>query len=69
MLTEVQQFYGLVKEFQRAGYYETEHLRRLFKEISSAINYGSNINLVAINPGRKISLLLVRGFLIAGRYR
>ncbi|NEQ78329.1 MAG: hypothetical protein F6K23_38305, partial [Okeania sp. SIO2C9] len=35
---------------------------------SVAVNLGSNVNLVAINPGSKSSLLLVRGFLIAGRY-
>jgi hypothetical protein len=32
MLTEVMEFYGLVREFRRAGYYETDHLCHLFKE-------------------------------------
>lgn len=48
MLTEVQQFFGLVKEFRRAGYYETEHLRRLFTEISAAIRMGKLIAITGV---------------------
>ncbi len=48
MLIEVRQNYGLVKEFSRAGYYETEHLQRLFKEVEAAIHVGKMIAITGV---------------------
>nr|CAD5954672.1 AAA family ATPase [Planktothrix pseudagardhii] len=42
------EFYGLVKDFRRAGYYETEQLRQLFKEIKAAIASGKLIALSGV---------------------
>lgn len=42
------EFYGLVKEFRRAGYYETDHLHQLFKEIKAAIHSGKLIALSGV---------------------
>jgi type II secretory pathway predicted ATPase ExeA len=57
MLTEVREFYGLVKEFRRAGYYETDHLRQLFKEIKAAIHSGKLIALTGVvGSGKTVTL-------------
>lgn len=45
MLTEVMEHFGLVKEFPKAGYYETEHQKQMFKDIKVSITKGK---LVAI---------------------
>lgn len=57
MLTEVMEFYGLVKEFRRAGYYETNHLCQLFKEIKAAIHSGKLIALSGVvGCGKTVTL-------------
>lgn len=57
MLTEVMEFYGLVKEFRRAGYYETDHLHQLFKEIKAAIYSGKLIALSGVvGCGKTVTL-------------
>lgn len=57
MLTEVMEFFGLVKEFRRAGYYETDHLRQLFKEIEAAIRSGKLIALTGVvGCGKTVTL-------------
>lgn len=57
MLTEVMDFFGLVKEFRRAGYYETDHLRQLFKEIEAAIRSGKLIALTGVvGCGKTVTL-------------
>lgn len=57
MLTEVMEFYGLVKEFRRAGYYETDHLRQLFKEIKAAIPQGKMIAVTGVvGCGKTVTL-------------
>lgn len=57
MLTEVMEFYGLVKEFRRAGYYETDHLCQLFKEIKAAILKGQLIALTGVvGCGKTVAL-------------
>jgi type II secretory pathway predicted ATPase ExeA len=57
MLTEVMEFYGLVKEFRRAGYYETDHLERLFKEIKAALLKGKLVALTGVvGSGKTVTL-------------
>lgn len=57
MLIEVREFYGLVKEFRRAGYYETDHLHQLFKEIEAAIQSGKLIALTGVvGCGKTVTL-------------
>ncbi|MBV8883722.1 MAG: hypothetical protein JO235_06935 [Chroococcidiopsidaceae cyanobacterium CP_BM_RX_35] len=48
MLTEVMEYYGLVKEFRRAGYYETAHQKQLFKDIKAAIYSGKLVALTGV---------------------
>lgn len=57
MLIKVRQNYGLVKEFSRAGYYETEYLQRLFKDVIAAIHAGKMIGITGvIGCGKTIML-------------
>jgi type II secretory pathway predicted ATPase ExeA len=57
MLTEVMEFYGLVKEFRRAGYYEPDNLCQLFKEIKAAIHSGKLIALSGVvGCGKTVTL-------------
>jgi type II secretory pathway predicted ATPase ExeA len=48
MLAEVMEHFGLVKEFRRAGYYETEQQKQMFKEIKAAIYSGKLVALTGI---------------------
>lgn len=48
MLTEVMEHFGLVKEFRRAGYYETEHQKQMFKDIKAAIHSGKLVAITGI---------------------
>ncbi len=57
MLTEVRQYYGFTKEWKRAGYYETESLRRLFAEVEAAIGSGKLIAITGvIGCGKTVAL-------------
>lgn len=48
MLTEVMEHFGLVKEFRKAGYYETEQQKQIFKDIKAAIHSGKLVALTGI---------------------
>lgn len=48
MLTEVMEYFGLVREFRKAGYYETEHQKQMFKDIKAAIYLGQLVALTGI---------------------
>lgn len=48
MLAEVMEHFGLVKEFRRAGYYETEPQKQMFKDIKAAIHSGKLVALTGI---------------------
>ena len=48
MLTEVMENYSLIKEFRKAGYYETAHQKQMFKDIKAAISSGRLVVLTGI---------------------
>lgn len=48
MLTEVMEHYGLVKEFRKAGYYETAQQKQMFKDIKATIFSGRLVVLTGI---------------------
>jgi len=48
MLTEVMEHFALIKEFPKAGYYETDHQKQMFKDIKAAIYSGKLVALVGI---------------------
>lgn len=48
MLSDVMEFYGLTRDFERVGYFETDHHKQIFKEIKSAIEQGKLIVLSGI---------------------
>jgi type II secretory pathway predicted ATPase ExeA len=48
MLTEVMEYFGLVKEFPKAGYYETDYQKQMFKDIKAAIYSGKLVALSGI---------------------
>lgn len=48
MLTEVMEHFALVKEFPKAGYYETTHQKQLFKDIKAAIQSCKLVALAGI---------------------
>lgn len=48
MLTEVMEHFDLVKEFPKAGYYETDHQKQMFKDIKAAIHSGKLVALAGI---------------------
>ena len=57
MLTEVMEHYGLVRDFRKAGYYETRDQQQMFKDIKSAIYAGKLIALTGvIGCGKTVTL-------------
>jgi type II secretory pathway predicted ATPase ExeA len=57
MLTEVMEHYGLGHEFHKAGYYETDYQRQMFKEIKAAIAGGKLVAITGvIGSGKTITL-------------
>lgn len=48
MLTEVMEHYRLVREFRRAGYYETDEQKQLLIEIKAAVYSGKLISLTGV---------------------
>jgi type II secretory pathway predicted ATPase ExeA len=48
MLSEVKAHFGLMREFRRAGYFETGHHRQLVQEIKSAVQEGQLVALAGI---------------------
>lgn len=48
MLIEVMENFALGREFGRAGYYETDEQRQLFREIKAAIYSGKLISLTGV---------------------
>jgi len=57
MRAEVIEYYGLTKPFTKAGYYETEHHRQLFKDIKTAILDGKLIAVCGVvGSGKTVTL-------------
>jgi type II secretory pathway predicted ATPase ExeA len=57
MLTEVMEYYHLVRVFRKAGYFETERQKQLFKEIAAAIHSGRMVALTGIvGCGKTVTL-------------
>ena len=57
MLIEVMKEYNLVKEFRKAGYYETPQQQQLFEELKAAIVNGSLVALTGIvGCGKTVTL-------------
>lgn len=57
MLIEVMQEYKLVKDFRKAGYYETPQQRQLFSELEAAILNGKLVALTGIvGCGKTVTL-------------
>jgi type II secretory pathway predicted ATPase ExeA len=57
MSTEAMEYFGIVKEFRQAGYYETEQQKRLFKDIKNALGSGRLIVLSGIVGSGKTATL------------
>ncbi|WP_013325777.1 ExeA family protein [Gloeothece verrucosa] len=65
MLIEVMEHYSLVREFRRAGYYETVHQQQLFKEIKAAIASGRLVALTGVvGCGKTVTLRRLQAALI-----
>ena len=57
MLTEVMRHYGLVRELEWAGYYETEHHRQTCREVRAAILAGRLMAVSGVIESGKTALL------------
>jgi type II secretory pathway predicted ATPase ExeA len=57
MLSEVMGYYGLTRDFRDAGYFKTEHLRRVSLDLDAAIRRGGLIALCGIVGCGKTTLL------------
>jgi type II secretory pathway predicted ATPase ExeA len=58
MLSDTMSHFGLTREFDQAGYFETEHHQPLIKEITTAIKKGRIISVSGIVGCGKTMLLL-----------
>jgi type II secretory pathway predicted ATPase ExeA len=57
MSTEVMEHFGLVREFHKAGYYEIQALKQIFKDIRTNIHSGRLIVLTGIvGCGKTVTL-------------
>ena len=64
MLNEVMKEYQLVKEFSRAGYYETAYQKELFQELFAAIASGKLVALTGVvGCGKTLALRRLEGAL------
>lgn len=48
MLSDIQEYYGLAKDFGNAGYFEADNTREVFKDVKAAIKMGRLIALSGI---------------------
>jgi len=59
MLSEVMSYYGLTRDFQGAGYFETENHQQIIKELKVAIKQGQMIAVSGVVGSGKTTLLKV----------
>ncbi len=65
MSTEIMEHYGLMKEFRKAGYYETPAQKQMFKDIKADIYSGKLIALTGIiGCGKTVTLRVLTDSLI-----
>lgn len=65
MYNEIMDFFGLNKEFQSAGYFETEHYQRTLEDVKAAIPSGGLIAITGvIGIGKTITLRLIQSALL-----
>lgn len=65
MLSDVMDYYSLSRDFQGAGYFETEHHKQIFKELKTAIKQGQMVALSGIvGSGKTTTLKAIRQELI-----
>ncbi|MBW4505654.1 MAG: AAA family ATPase [Scytonematopsis contorta HA4267-MV1] len=57
MLTEAMEYFGIIKDFRQAGYYETEPHQRLFKDIKNSVINGKLIVISGIVGSGKTATL------------
>jgi type II secretory pathway predicted ATPase ExeA len=57
MLSEVRSYYGFVKDFVQAGYFETEQSQQIVKELSYEIRAGKLITISGIIGCGKTTIL------------
>ena len=61
MLSDVMDYYSLTRNFQGAGYFETEHHQQIFKELKTAIKQGQMVALSGIvGCGKTTTLKAIR---------
>lgn len=48
MISDIQEYYGLSRDFAQAGYFETDNTRQIFKDIKATIKMGKLIALSGI---------------------
>jgi len=61
MLSDVMDYYSLIRNFQGAGYFETEHHQQIFKELKAAIKQGQMVALSGIvGCGKTTTLKAIR---------
>jgi type II secretory pathway predicted ATPase ExeA len=54
---EIMRHFDLIREFQKAGYFETEHLKEIFGEVKAAIKLGKLVAISGIVGSGKTLLL------------
>jgi type II secretory pathway predicted ATPase ExeA len=48
MRQEIMNHYGIVREFAKAGFYETEHHRQILRELKAAVQQGKFMTMSGI---------------------
>jgi type II secretory pathway predicted ATPase ExeA len=57
MLMDVMDFFGLTKDFDNAGFFETDHHQQIVKEVKGAVKLGKLVALTGIVGSGKTTLL------------
>lgn len=57
MLMDVMEFFGLTREFENAGFFETDHHKQVAREVKGAVKQGKLVALAGIVGSGKTTLL------------